>query len=264
MIVLCTQPPSPAAAGSAEAVASELQQVQAAHDKVARLGKGQLTIYAAVPDEASSLPSGRQLLGVGADVGTCGQLCQVRTWRLQAAAMYRCPGPAVGASIPRQPALQSVACSSPFSIGRLQAWHCMQLAGLELATSRPDTASTQQGRQHLTEQRSNCNMTCGSNPPLPFRADTSQVVGGYPGSIYPGHRSILRWAACAVVLPALHRIKTIFVCHVVLCCLARWLPTVAAPPCASVVHRTVIAASPQAVAAPHVGSHGDGLQCASS
>lgn len=77
LVVWCTQPPAPGLQGSAEAVAAELRQVQQAHDEVAQLrAKRQLTMYAAIPDEA--LPAQRQLLGVQADVGSCGQLCQVR------------------------------------------------------------------------------------------------------------------------------------------------------------------------------------------
>lgn len=78
-MVLCTQ--QSAQSGSPEAVAAELQQLQEAHDKVAKLLGGdrhQLTIYAAVPDAAMSAPAGRQLLGAQADATTCGQLCQVR------------------------------------------------------------------------------------------------------------------------------------------------------------------------------------------
>jgi len=77
LVVLCTQPGSPLDPGSQEAVEAELQQVKAAHDKAAALGKPQLTVYAAVPDASLSQPAMRQLLGVSADVGTCGQLCQV-------------------------------------------------------------------------------------------------------------------------------------------------------------------------------------------
>lgn len=77
MVVLCTQPPSPSASGSPQAVALELQQVQEAHDRLAQLGKRHVTIYAAVPDGAGAVPTHRQLQGVQADVGTCGQLCQV-------------------------------------------------------------------------------------------------------------------------------------------------------------------------------------------
>lgn len=77
MVVLCTQPPSPALSGSPEAVAAELRQVQDAHNQAAQLGKRLVTIYAAVPDDASMAPARRRLQGVQADVGTCGQLCQV-------------------------------------------------------------------------------------------------------------------------------------------------------------------------------------------
>lgn len=78
LVVLCTTPPSPTAAGTPEAVAAELQQLQQAHDKVAQLGKRQLTVYAAVPEASAGVPLQRQLRSVQADVGTCGQLCQVR------------------------------------------------------------------------------------------------------------------------------------------------------------------------------------------
>ena len=77
MVVLCTQPPSPSASGSPQAVAAELLQVQEAHDRLAQLGKRHVTIYAAVPDGAGAVPTHRQLQSVQADVGTCGQLCQV-------------------------------------------------------------------------------------------------------------------------------------------------------------------------------------------
>lgn len=77
MVVLCTQPISPSAAGSPEAVAAELQQLQQAQDSVAQLGKRHVTIYAAVPDSTGTVPTHRQLQSVQADVGTCGQLCQV-------------------------------------------------------------------------------------------------------------------------------------------------------------------------------------------
>lgn len=79
MVVLCTTPPSLTAAGTPEAVAAELQQLQQAHDKVAQLGKRQLTVYAAVPEASAGVPVQRQLRSLQADVGTCGQLCQVRT-----------------------------------------------------------------------------------------------------------------------------------------------------------------------------------------
>jgi hypothetical protein len=86
LVVLCTTPPSPAAAGTPEAVAAELQQLQQAHEKVAQLGKRQLTVYAAVPGASDGVAMQRQLRSVQADVGTCGQLCQVcscllRIWR---------------------------------------------------------------------------------------------------------------------------------------------------------------------------------------
>lgn len=76
--MLCTQPPSLGLAGTPEAVAAELQQVQEAHNTVAQMGKRQLTIYAAVPEAAEVAQARRRLQGVQADVGTCGQLCQVR------------------------------------------------------------------------------------------------------------------------------------------------------------------------------------------
>jgi hypothetical protein len=77
LVILCTTPPSPAAAGTPDAVAAELQQLQQAHDKVAQLGMRQLTVYAAVPEASAGMPMQRQLRSVQADVGTCGQLCQV-------------------------------------------------------------------------------------------------------------------------------------------------------------------------------------------
>jgi hypothetical protein len=78
LVVLCTETPKPNQAGTPEAVAAELQQVQEAHDTVAQTGKRQLTIYAAVPEAAEVAQARRRLQGVQADVGTCGQLCQVR------------------------------------------------------------------------------------------------------------------------------------------------------------------------------------------
>jgi hypothetical protein len=66
--------------GTPAGLQTELQQVQAAHKAVAGLGKKQLTLYGVVPEAATLVQQRRLLANVQADVGTCGQLCQVSTW----------------------------------------------------------------------------------------------------------------------------------------------------------------------------------------
>lgn len=66
--------------GTPAGLQAELQQVQAAHQAVAGLNKKQLTLYGVVPEAATLVQQRRLLANVQADVGTCGQLCQVSSW----------------------------------------------------------------------------------------------------------------------------------------------------------------------------------------
>lgn len=75
LIIVCTKVPAESA-GTPEGVAAELQQVQHAHNAVAAHSKRQLTVYALRPD-ASTVVHRRRLQASNADVGVCGQLCQV-------------------------------------------------------------------------------------------------------------------------------------------------------------------------------------------
>lgn len=66
-----------ASAGTPESVAAELQQVQEAHDAIAALNKRQVTVYAVRPDAGRIQKQRRRLQASNADIGVCGQLCQV-------------------------------------------------------------------------------------------------------------------------------------------------------------------------------------------
>lgn len=82
VVVMCTAKGS-AAAGTPAAIAAEVQQVVDAHAVVAALHKKAAVVYASTPD-AEALPAPRRQL-LGADVGVCGQLCQVGAGGSQAA-----------------------------------------------------------------------------------------------------------------------------------------------------------------------------------
>eukprot|EP00878_Enallax_costatus_P001436 GHUV01001586.1.p1 GENE.GHUV01001586.1~~GHUV01001586.1.p1 ORF type:complete len:303 (+),score=87.22 GHUV01001586.1:161-1069(+) len=77
VVVLCTSIDS-SITGSAEGLAAELQQLQAAHNAVAALNKPQITVYAPRPDAAAVVQRRRLLQAANADVGTCGELCQTQ------------------------------------------------------------------------------------------------------------------------------------------------------------------------------------------
>lgn len=76
VIITCTQVQE-GSAGTPQAVAAELQQLQEAHDAVAALNKRQLTVYAVQPDASALVQQRRRLQSSNADVRVCGQLCQV-------------------------------------------------------------------------------------------------------------------------------------------------------------------------------------------
>lgn len=76
VIITCIQVQE-GSAGTPQAVAAELQQLQEAHDAVAALNKRQLTVYAVQPDASALVQQRRRLQSSNADVGVCGQLCQV-------------------------------------------------------------------------------------------------------------------------------------------------------------------------------------------
>ncbi|WIA08963.1 hypothetical protein OEZ85_008378 [Tetradesmus obliquus] len=77
VIITCTQVQE-GSAGTPQAVAAELQQLQEAHDAVAALNKRQLTVYAVQPDASALVQQRRRLQSSNADVGVCGQLCQTQ------------------------------------------------------------------------------------------------------------------------------------------------------------------------------------------
>lgn len=80
LIIVCTKVPAETV-GTPEGLAAELKQVQQAHNAVAAHGKRQLTVYALRPD-AGTVVQRRRLQAPNADVGVCGQLCQVGTARV--------------------------------------------------------------------------------------------------------------------------------------------------------------------------------------
>lgn len=76
LLIYCTKMDN-TIAGSPDGVAEELRQLQEAHLAVAARSDRQITVYASRPNISDSMQQRRLMQASNADVGICGQLCQV-------------------------------------------------------------------------------------------------------------------------------------------------------------------------------------------